>query len=131
MENFIIAENFKKNVVDLIKTATGAPPSPARKKLSLEEIADEFSPEIDEKILLHEYAGEKFSFGKFRIVALKNLAFVVSYELYFRNAAGKYNMVAIDVAPRNSWVWLSNDAWLELKTVHEKIFDIEAPIESG
>ena len=119
---------FREVVADLIKAATGKPPTPARKRLSLEEIAYEISPEIDREILSRERAGESFAFGKFRIIALKNLDFITNYELYFENVTtGKYVMVAREQPPRNSWIWLSNAAWLELKYTHEKVFDIEAP----
>lgn len=96
-----------------------------RKMLSLKEIADEFSTEIEENVFINGYFGREFLFGKIKIIALKNLSFVVNYELYFKNKADKYEMVAKDCTPRNSLIWLSNDAWRELKDSHEKVFDVK------
>lgn len=101
------------------KTAT-----PMRKMLSLKEIANEVSPEIEEKVFINGYLGREFLFGKIKITALKNLSFVVNYELYFKDNADKYEMVAKDCAPRNSLIWLSNAAWQELKDAHEKVFNV-------
>ncbi len=102
-----------------VKTAT-----PMRKMLSLEEIAKEFSQEIEENVFINKCFGKKFLFGKLKIIALKDLTFVVNYELYFENNTGKYEMAAKECAPRNSLIWLSNAAWCELKDAHEKVFNV-------
>ena len=118
---------FEKFVLELLENATGAPPASARRKMSLNDIADKFSQQIDNVIIQNRNQGLSFHAGRFKISAVNEKNFTVSYELYFKDDANKWKIIEDCSPPKNSADWLSNDAWLELKSINEKIFEIEEP----
>ena len=105
---------FEKFVLELLENATGAPPASARRKMS-------------NVIIQNRNQGLSFHAGRFKISAVNEKNFTVSYELYFKDDANKWKIIEDCSPPKNSADWLSNDAWLELKSINEKIFEIEEP----
>ena len=98
-----------------------------RPNMSLENVAEKYSPTIDDIIVKYEKEGVKFSAGKFKIACLGKDSFVLSFELYFQDKNKKWSKVAKSSTPMEAKTWLSSEAWLELKNIKEKVFDVDAP----
>lgn len=95
--------------------------------MSLDDVAEKYSPHIDDIIIKYEKKDVKFSAGKFKIACLDKDSFVLSFELYFQDKNKKWSKIAKSSAPMEAKTWLSTSAWLELQNVKEKIFDVDAP----
>ena len=98
-----------------------------RPNMSLDDVAEKYSPTIDDIIVKYEKEGVKFSAGKFKISCLGNDSFVLSFELYFQDKNKKWSKVAKSSTPMAAKTWLASEAWLELKNIKEKVFDVDAP----
>ena len=98
-----------------------------RPNMSLEEIAEDYSDNIDEIILAEEKNGTKFSAGKFKILSVGKNDFALNVELYFKDSDGKWIKRAKTSSPMSAQDWLSEDARKILDAEKEKIFDVEAP----
>lgn len=98
-----------------------------RPNMSLEEIAEDYSDNIDEIILEEEKTGTKFAAGKFKILSVGKENFALEVELYFKDKDGKWIKRQKTSAPMSSKDWLSADAKKILDAEKEKIFDVEAP----
>lgn len=98
-----------------------------RPNMSLDDVAEKYSPNIDDIIVRYEKEGVKFSAGKFKIACLDKDSFVLSFELYFQDKNKKWSKVAKSSTPMEAKTWLSSTAWLELKNIGEKVFDVDAP----
>lgn len=97
-----------------------------RPNMSLEEIAEDYSDNIDEIILEEEKTGTKFTAGKFKILSVGKENFALEVELYFKDKDGKWIKRKKTSAPMSSKDWLSADAKKILDAEKEKIFDVEA-----
>ena len=111
----------------LIDSAFEALKEILKPNMSLDDVAENYSPNIDDIIVKYEKEGVKFSAGKFKIACLGKDSFVLSFELYFQDKNKKWSKVAKSSAPMEAKTWLSKEAWLELRNIGEKVFDVEAP----
>lgn len=98
-----------------------------RPNMSLEEIAEDYSDNIDEIIIAEEKNGTKFNAGKFKILSVGKNNFALEVELYFKDKGGKWIKRAKTSSPMSSEDWLSEDARKILDAEKEKIFDVEPP----
>lgn len=98
-----------------------------RPNMSLEEIAEDYSDNIDEIIIAEEKNGTKFNAGKFKILSVGKNNFALEVELYFKDSDGKWIKRAKTSSPMSSEDWLSADARKILDAEKEKIFDVEPP----
>ena len=98
-----------------------------RPNMSLEEIAEDYSEEIDKIILEEIKSGTTFIAGKFKILSVGKNDFALNVELYFKDSGGKWIKRAKTSSPMSSQDWLSEDARKILDAEKEKIFDVEAP----
>ncbi len=101
-----------------------------RPNMSVEEVVEKYSPSLDEIILKYEKEGVKFSAGKFKITPLENDTFALGYEIYFKDGDGKWSKVANVSQPMDAKIWLSKEAWAEIQSAGEKVFDVAAPEEN-
>mgnify|MGYP007069880112 CR=1 FL=1 len=95
--------------------------------MSLDDVAEKYSPRVDDVIRKNETEGFKFSAGKFKIACVDDKSFALSYELYFKDKDGEWLKVANTSKPMNAKIWLSELAWGELLGAKEKVFDVAAP----
>lgn len=98
-----------------------------RPNMSLEEIAEDYSDNIDEIIIAEEKNGTKFNAGKFKILSVGKNNFALEVELYFKDKGGKWIKRAKTSSPMSAEDWLSEDARKILDAEKEKIFDVEPP----
>ncbi|MBR6013432.1 MAG: hypothetical protein IK062_06580 [Selenomonadaceae bacterium] len=98
-----------------------------RPNMSLEEIAEDYSEEIDKIIIEELKTGSTFSAGKFKILSVGKNNFALDVELYFKDKDGKWIKRAKTSSPMSSEDWLNDDARKFLDAEKEKIFDVEAP----
>ena len=95
--------------------------------MSLDEVAEKYSPRVDEVIAKNEADDLKFSAGKFKIACVDDKSFALSYELYFQDADKNWIKVANTTSAMDPRLWLSKEAWEELLDVKEKFYDVAAP----
>ena len=98
-----------------------------RSNMSLDEVAEVYSPSVDKIILKYEKDGVEFSAGKFKISAVDSENFTLGFELYFRDENGAWSKVARTSDPIPAQNWLSSEARQELLDAKEKFFDVEPP----
>ena len=98
-----------------------------RPNMSLNDIAEKYSPRIDEIILQNQKEGFTYTAGKFKIVFVRKNIFCLKFELYFQDVNKKWHKVANSSEAMNAEIWLSPEARLELQNIKEKVFDVESP----
>lgn len=111
----------------LIDAAFDAVKEIFRPNMSLDDVAEKYSPIIDEIIEKQEKNGVKFCAGKFKIAQVYEKNFNLNFELYFQDEAKKWSKIAKTSGAMDAKTWLSPEGWLELKNIKEKIFDVDAP----
>ena len=114
-------------VQSLIETAFDTLKEIFRPNMSLDEVAENYSPIIDDIIKKYEKEGVKFSAGKFKISCVDEKNFNLGFELYFQDDKKNWSKVAKTSNPMDAKEWLSAEGWQELQSVKEKVFDVEAP----
>lgn len=105
---------------DLILTA------PAKRRLSLEDIAEHFAEEMDAKILDKERAGVKFVTGEFRISSINGFAVQPSASMYFA-LPDKQSLLLDYEGDVFTLSRLNLAAIMELKDKKTVAFEITAP----
>lgn len=111
----------------LIETAFDTLKEIFRPNMSLDEVAEKYSPIIDDIIKKYEKEGVKFSAGKFKISCVDEKNFNLGFELYFQDDKKDWSKVAKSSNPMNGQEWLSPEGWQELQKMKEKVYDVEAP----
>ena len=111
----------------LIETAFDKLKEIFRPNMSLDEVAENYSPIIDDIIKKYEKEGVTFSAGKFKIGCVDEKNFNLGFELYFQDDQKNWSKVAKTSNPMDAQEWLSPEAWQELQSVKEKVYDVEAP----
>lgn len=111
----------------LIETAFDTLKEIFRPNMSLDEVAENYSPIIDDIIIKYEKEGVKFSAGKFKISCVDEKNFNLGFELYFQDDKKNWSKVAKTSNHIDAKDWLSAEGWQELKSVKEKVYDVEAP----
>lgn len=97
--------------------------------MTFDEIAEKYSPSLDEIIKKYQAEGVTFAAGKFKIACFDENNFTLGFELYFQDAAKKWSKVARTSSPYEK-IYLDSKTWLELKNIKEKTFDVDAPEEN-
>ena len=120
-------EDLKDNEASLIEAKIEELDKFLFPNISLDDIAEKYSPHVDEVITKNEADGVKFSAGKFKIAAVDDKSFALSYELYFQDADKNWIKVANTTSALDPRLWLSKEAWAELQGVSEKLYDVTAP----
>ena len=93
---------------------------------SLEDIANDFSPQIDAIIKQCQEQGLKYVAGKFKIRYVDEKTFVIFCQLYFQNAENKWQKTE-SLSPAMDMSYLSSEAFAYLKAHKEKNFDVASP----
>ncbi len=101
-----------------------------KRNTSLEEIAEDFSPQMDDIIKQYQKQGLSYSAGRFQIRYIDEKSFAVSCILYFKDNDEKWHK-ATSLSPKMDASYLTSEAWAYLKANREKSFDIAAPEESN
>ncbi len=112
---------------NLIETAFDSLKEIFRPNMSLDEVAETYSPIIDDIIKKYEKENVTFSAGKFKISRVDEKKFNLGFELYFQDAEKNWSKVAKTSNPMSGQDWLSPEGWLELQNLKEKVYDVTAP----
>ena len=119
-----IIETVKKFLHDLIKP-----------EMTIDTIAEVASPKLDEIIEKNAEKGLKYSAGKFKIEYLDEKHFVLEFEMYFKDEAGKWYKAANRSEPReaelieaNSWQTLKKRKYIEFPIGSPNVEEIEQKV---
>ena len=113
-------------VADLLETAKNFFVDLFRPEMTLEKISDVVSPRLDDTIKKYEKTGLEYSAGKFSIKYADEKHFQLSFEMYFRDAEGKWHKCANDSEKRDAEI-LEAGAWKTIQALKVLTFPIEKP----
>ena len=101
---------------------------PANKRLSLEEIVDSFTDEIDKLILKTQSEGNTFITGTFSIMLIGGMAFKPDVVMYFAKPIKEDNVLTVNCdIPAQTISRLNPIAISELREKKKVEFEITAP----
>lgn len=119
-------ENKIEMVTDLLEAAKDFFIDLLRPNMTLEKISDVVSPRLDETIKKYEARDLEYSAGKFTIKYADEKNFQLEFEMYFRDAEGKWHKCSNESEPR-SYELLEEGAWKTIKALKVITFPIEKP----
>ncbi len=94
--------------------------------MTIEKIAEVAAPRLDEVIEENEEKGLKYSAGKFKVGYVDEEHFSMAFEMYFKDAEGKWYKSAGTSDPREAEL-LDFGSWKTLQTLKAVEFPITAP----
>ena len=94
--------------------------------MTIEKIAEVAAPRLDEVIKQNEDKGLKYSAGKFKIEYADEEHFSMAFEMYFKDAEGKWYKSAGTSDPRDAEL-LDVGSWKTLQALKAVEFPINAP----
>ena len=94
--------------------------------MTIEKIAEVAGEQLDDFILQKESEGLNYSAGKFKVSYLDETHFGLSFEMYFKDDAGKWYKSNGESDPRDAEL-LDIGAWKTLQTLRSVEFPITAP----
>ena len=94
--------------------------------MTIEKIAEVAAPRLDEMIEENEEKGLKYSAGKFKIEYVDEEHFTMAFEMYFKDADGKWYKSASASDPRGAEL-LDIGSWKTLQALKTVEFPINAP----
>ena len=113
-------------VADLLEAAKNFFVDLLRPDMTLEKISEVVSPRLDETIRKYERTGLEYSAGKFSIKYADEKHFQLAFEMYFRDAEGKWHKCANDSEKRDAEL-LEAGAWKTIQALKVLTFPIEKP----
>ena len=113
-------------VADLLEAAKNFFVDLLRPDMTLEKISEVVSPRLDETIRKYERTGLEYSAGKFSIKYADEKHFQLAFEMYFRDAEGKWHKCANDSEKRDAEL-LEAGAWKTIQALKVITFPIEKP----
>ena len=113
-------------VADLLEAAKNFFVDLLRPDMTLERISEVVSPRLDETIRKYERTGLEYSAGKFSIKYADEKHFQLAFEMYFRDAEGKWHKCANDSEKRDAEL-LEAGAWKTIQALKVLTFPIEKP----
>ena len=123
-------ENKIEMVADLIEAAKNFFVDLFRPDMTLEKISDVVSPRLDDTIKKYEAQGLEYSAGKFSIKYADEKHFQLEFEMYFRDAEGKWHKCANESDLREATL-LEAGAWKTIQALKTITFPIEKPKSAG
>ena len=111
-------------VTDLIEAAKDFFVNLLRPDMTLEKISEIVSPRLDETIKKYERNGLEYSAGKFHIKYADETHFQLEFEMYFRDAEGKWHKCANESEKRDAEL-LEAGTWKTLQALKVITFPIE------
>ena len=94
--------------------------------ITIEIIAEVAAPRLDDLIEKNEANGLKYSAGKFKIEYVDDTHFTLAFEMYFKDADGKWYKSSGNSEPRDVEL-LDVGSWKTLQTLKSVEFPISAP----
>ena len=94
--------------------------------MTIEKIAEVAAPGLDDLIEKNEANGLKYTAGKFKIEYVDDEHFVLAFEMYFKDAEGKWYKSGGNSEPRDAKL-LDIGSWKTLQTLKAVEFPINAP----
>ena len=94
--------------------------------MTIEKIAEIAAPRLDDLIEKNEANGLKYSAGKFKIEHVDDEHFALAFEMYFKDAEGKWYKSGGNSDPREAKL-LDAGSWKTLQTLKAVEFPINAP----
>ena len=94
--------------------------------MTIEKIAEVAAPRLDDLIEKNEANGLKYSAGKFKIEYVDDTHFTLAFEMYFKDADGKWYKSSGNSEPRDVEL-LDVGSWKTLQTLKSVEFPISAP----
>lgn len=119
-------ENKIEMVADLVEAAKNFFIDLFRPDMTLEKISEVVSPRLDDTIKKYEERGLEYSAGKFSIKYVDAKHFGLEFEMYFRDAEGKWHKCANESEPRDASL-LEVGAWKTIQALKIITFPIEKP----
>lgn len=123
-------ENKIEMVADLIEAAKNFFIDLFRPDMTLEKISEVVSPRLDDAIKKYEARGLEYSAGKFSIKYADEKHFQLEFEMYFRDAEGKWHKCANESELRDATL-LEAGAWKTIQALKVITFPIEKPKTAG
>lgn len=119
-------ENKIEMVADLVESVKNFFVDLFRPDMTLEKISDVVSPRLDDTIKKYEAQGFEYSAGKFSIKYADAKHFQLEFEMYFRDAEGKWHKCANESELRDATL-LEVGAWKTIQALKIITFPIEKP----
>ena len=119
-------ENKIEMVGDLIEAAKNFFVDLFRPDMTFEKISEVVSPRLDDTIKKYEARGLEYSAGKFSIKYADEKHFQLEFEMYFRDAEGKWHKCANESELRDATL-LEAGTWKTLQALKIITFPIEKP----
>lgn len=119
-------ENKIEMVTDLVESVKNFFVDLFRPDMTLEKISDVVSPRLDDTIKKYEAQGLEYSAGKFSIKYADAKHFQLEFEMYFRDAEGKWHKCANESELRDASL-LEVGAWKTIQALKIITFPIEKP----
>ena len=94
--------------------------------MTIEKIAEVAAPRLDDLIEQNEENGLKYAAGKFKIEYVDEDHFALAFEMYFKDAEGKWYKSGGNSEPREAEL-LDIGSWKTLQTLKAVEFPINAP----
>ncbi len=123
-------ENKIEMVTDLVESVKNFFVDLFRPDMTLEKISDVVSPRLDDTIKKYEAQGLEYSAGKFSIKYGDAKHFQLAFEMYFRDAEGKWHKCANESELRDATL-LEAGAWKTIQALKIITFPIEKPKAKG
>ena len=123
-------ENKIEMVADLVEAAKNFFIDLFRPDMTLEKISEVVSPRLDDTIKKYEERGLEYSAGKFSIKYVDAKHFGLEFEMYFRDAEGKWHKCANESELRDATL-LEAGAWKTIQALKVITFPIEKPKSKG
>ena len=117
-------------VTDLVESVKNFFVDLFRPDMTLEKISDVVSPRLDDTIKKYEAQGLEYSAGKFSIKYCDAKHFQLAFEMYFRDAEGKWHKCANESELRDATL-LEAGAWKTIQALKIITFPIEKPKAKG
>lgn len=117
-------------VADLVEAAKNFFIDLFRPDMTLEKISEVVSPRLDEAIKKYEARGLEYSAGKFHVKYADEKHFQLEFEMYFRDAEGKWHKCANESEKRDATL-LEAGAWKTIQALKVITFPIEKPKTAG
>ena len=123
-------ENKIEMVADLIEAAKNFFVELFRPDMTLEKISEVVSPRLDDMIKKYEERGLTYSAGKFHIKYADEKHFQLEFEMYFKDAEGKWHKCANESELRD-YTLLEAGAWKTIQALKVITFPIEKAQSKG
>lgn len=95
-----------------------------RPNMTLKSISEIVSPRLNEIIAMYEKRGLKYAAGKVYVKYVDAKQFQLSFEMYFKDDAGKWHKCAKE-NENNDATFLREDTWKDIKNLKVIAFPIE------